>query len=377
MYIRVCVHVYNYTKNSNRHGDSDCRSSSDGRDELTSPETLPENTIIDRVVPSRHRNWFLLPDESRLCTLQSVPEHVDVTYPYRYRNRALSAERSADPAAVKEENDQSNGGLGDHRADLVGGHVARATRRPSRETTPRVSFEGTDDVDDVASDAACQTNGSGVTLAMSDSLRRTMRSLSDQVQDIRSMLLTGKNNGNVGTVTTVLANGGKGNSDSFASLTSLQRAIIRDSISNVAGTVKIVVDDFRMRRRELCHSPSPRPKSEVAFSECGSPSVTSGHTTRDRVASARGGSDMSSSRRRRRRSAHDIERIACARDYKRRSRSLEHYKQSTEVNNTHVRRRHDDADVMLTLHPTYALHAGHNTVRLVRSPRCEAIPWYM
>lgn len=344
-------------------------SNSGSADGPTTGSVVGETSSVHSI-PPRQRNWFLLPDESRLCTLRSVPEHVSVSYPYRYRNRAVSAERTADPAAVKEENDKPHGGLADH---LVSDHVARARRRPSRETTPRVSFEATDVIGDVSLDAACQTNGCAMTLATSDSLRRTMRSLSDHVQDIRAMLLKGKEHGNVGFAAKVLVNGGKVHSDSFTSLTSLQKAIIRASISNVAGTVKIVVDDYRMRRRELSRSHSPRPQSERSFSDYDSSFVSSGHAWHDRVSSARGESDVSSTRRRsRRRSAHDVERIAHACDDKRRSRSLEHHKQSPEVVAARACCRHD----VFTLHPTYALQTGDSTFRLVRSPTCDAIPWY-
>ena len=294
-----------------------------------------------------------------------------MSYPYRYRNRAESADRPTDPAATEEE--ESNKARDGLAVNLVGDHVARAARRASRETTPRVSFEATDAVGDESLDAACQTNGGQVTLATSDSLRETMRSLSDQVQDIRDMLLKDKEHDNVGFVATVLVNGRKVHSDSLASLTSLQRAIIKASISNVAGTVKIVVDDYRMRRREFCRSPSPRPHSERSFTDGGSPFVTSGHAWHDRIVSARGHVDvLSSRRRRRRRSAHDVERIAHARDAKRRSRSLEHYEQLPEVVAARACCGHD----VFTLYPPYALQNGDSTFRLVRSPTSEIIPRY-
>ena len=359
-YSNHCLRYYANLSRDSHH------SSSNGDKDETCGGAMPGKVAIANGVPARQRNWFLLPDESRLCTLRSVPEHVDVSYPYRYRNRTVSADRTPDVEVPTEMEDN----LPRHRADRVGDHVTRPSRRPSYDAASRVCFGTVDASEDVASDAAAQTKRCETMLSSSDSLRTTMRRLSDQVQDIKVMLLSGKEKGKVNGAATVRVNGHDRCSDSFASLTSLQKAIMRDGIRNVAGTVKIVVDDYRMRK--LCDSILSPPKLGMEF---GYPSVTCRHSWANRVVAAKGSSEVS--RRPRARSAHDLERIACASNYRTRSRSLEHHSRLAEVDDTHAHTvvRHDDSEVVFTLHPTYALHAGGSTIRLVRSPRSGTISW--
>ena len=358
-YSNHCLRYYANISRDSHH------SSSNGDKDETCGGAMPGKVAIANGVPARQRNWFLLPDESRLCTLRSVPEHVDISYPYRYRNRTVSADRTPDIGVPIEVDDKPECSAG-HVSD----HVTRPSRRPSHDAASRVCFGTVDAGDDVASDAVSQTKVCETMLSSSDSLRTTMRRLSDQVQDIKVMLLSGKEKGNVNGAATVHVNGHDRCCDSFASLTSLQKAIMRDSIRNVAGTVKIVVDDYRMRK--LCDTILSPPKLGI---ESGYPSVTCRHSWASRVASAKGSSKVS--RRPRARSAHDLERISCASNYKTRSRSLEHHSRSAEVEDPHAHTvgRHDDSEVVFTLHPTYAFQAGDSTIRLVRSPRSGTISW--